>query len=68
LFKANNVRIPNCLKRTTSGSSPITATCTWKPSKRGTNVVSATLSPTNGSYSVGTLSTSVLVLNRSGNR
>jgi len=68
LFKANNARIPNCLKRTTSGSSPITATCTWKPSKRGTNVVSATLSPTNGSYSVGTLSTSVFVLNRSGSR
>lgn len=68
LFKANNVRIPNCIKRATSGSSPITATCVWKPSKRGTNVVSATISPTNGAYSSGSLNSTVNVLNRSGTR
>lgn len=68
LFKANNVRIPNCIKRSTSGSSPITATCSWRPSKRGTNVVSATISPTNGAYSSGSLNTTVIVANRSGTR
>lgn len=68
LFKANNVRIPNCIKRSTSGSSPITATCSWRPSKRGANVVSATISPTNGAYSSGSLNTTVIVANRSGTR
>lgn len=68
LFKANNARIPNCIRRSTAGSGPITATCSWRPSKRGTNVVSATLTPTNGSYSVGSLNSTVFVANRSGTR
>lgn len=69
LFKAKNVKIANCLKRSTSGSSPnITATCVWKPSTRGATPITATLTPTNGSYSVGSLTNTVIVLNRSGGR
>lgn len=46
-FKVNNVRIPGCINLRTSGTSPnIVATCNWKPSRRGTNVISAVASPT----------------------
>jgi hypothetical protein len=69
MFKAKNVKISNCLKRSTSGSSPnITATCVWKPSTRGATPITATLTPTNGSYSIGSLTNTVFVLNRSGGR
>jgi hypothetical protein len=69
LFRAKGVKISNCVKRSTSGSSPnITATCTWRPSTRGATPVTATITPTNGSYSVGSLTNSVFVLNRSGSR
>jgi hypothetical protein len=69
LFRAKGVKISNCVKRSTSGSSPnITATCTWRPSTRGATPVTATITPTNGSYSVGSLTNSVFVLNRSGRR
>jgi len=69
LFKAKGVKIKNCLKRSTSGTAPnITATCTWSPSTRGATPVTATITPTNGSYSAGSLTNSVFVLNRSGNR
>ena len=69
LFKAKGVKIKNCLKRSTSGTAPnITATCTWSPSTRGATPVTATITPTNGSYSVGSLTNTVFVSNRSGRR
>lgn len=69
MFKAKNVKITNCVKRSTSGSSPnITATCVWRPSTRGATPVTATISPTNASYSVGSLTYTVFVLNRSSGR
>jgi hypothetical protein len=69
MFKAKNVKIANCVKRSTSGSSPnITATCVWRPSTRGATPVTATISPTNASYSVGSLTYTVFVLNRSSGR
>lgn len=46
-FKVNNVRIPGCIGLRTSGTSPnIVATCNWKPSKRGTSVITAVATPT----------------------
>lgn len=46
-FKVNNLRIPGCIGLRTSGTSPnIVATCNWKPSKRGSNVISAVATPT----------------------
>jgi hypothetical protein len=46
-FKVNNVRIPGCIGLRTSGTSPnIVATCNWKPSRRGTSVITAVATPT----------------------
>lgn len=68
-FRANGVKISNCVKRAATGTSPnITATCVWKPSIRGNTRVMATLTPTNGSYSSGSLTNSVFVTNRSSGR
>jgi hypothetical protein len=69
LFRAKGVKISNCVKRSTSGTSPtITATCVWRPSTRGATPVTATITPTNGSYSVGSLTNTVFISNRSGGR
>jgi hypothetical protein len=69
LFKAKNAKIANCVKRSTSGTSPnITATCVWRPSTRGATPVTATITPTNGSYSASSLTNTVFVTNRSGSR
>lgn len=41
-FFANGKRISNCLKVATTGSAPnYSATCSWKPSVRGTNTITA---------------------------
>ena len=40
-FRARNVIIPGCKNRPTSASSPFIATCSWKPSVRGSAVVTA---------------------------
>jgi len=68
-FKANNVRIPNCLKVSTVVSAPtFRATCTWKPSKRGRNVLTATLTPSTAGVANSSASNTVNVLNRTGSR
>ena len=41
-FRARNIVIPGCKNKPTSSSSPFTATCTWKPSVRGSTTVTAT--------------------------
>lgn len=41
-FFANGKRISNCLKVATTGTAPnYTATCSWKPSVRGSNTITA---------------------------
>ena len=45
-----------------------TASCSWKPSKRNAQVVSARLVPTNGALSTHTSSASVYILKRSSSR
>jgi hypothetical protein len=45
-----------------------TASCSWKPSKRNAQIVSARLSPTNGSLSSHTASTNVFILKRTTSR
>lgn len=43
--------ITGCRNKSTSGSAPnIKATCSWKPSNRGTVALSAEIKPTSGSY------------------
>lgn len=44
-FKVNNVRIPGCLAKATATSSPFTAICTWKPSRRGPLTITAAATP-----------------------
>lgn len=69
LFKSNNVRIPNCIKVTTVVFFPaFKATCTWKPSKRGRNILTATLTPSTAGVATSSASNIVNVLNRSGTR
>jgi len=45
--------IPNCKNRSTTGSSPnIKATCSWKPSSRGSVKITAKINPTSASYAM----------------
>jgi hypothetical protein len=45
-FRAKNVVIPGCKNKATTGSSPnIVATCSWKPSTRGSVPITATAVP-----------------------
>jgi hypothetical protein len=41
-FRARNIIIPGCKNKSTSATSPFVATCTWKPSVRGSTTVTAT--------------------------
>lgn len=61
-FKVNNVRIPGCIGLRTTGTAPnIVATCNWKPSKRGTNVITAVATPTTAG--IATSTSTVLTMN-----
>ena len=44
-FLANGKRIPGCISRPTSGSSPITATCNWRPTQRGSVSIYGVFTP-----------------------
>lgn len=45
--------ITGCRNKSTSGSAPnIKATCSWKPSNRGTVALTAEIKPTSGSYAI----------------
>lgn len=54
-FFVDGRRIPNCLAISTSGSYPnFTATCRWKPSIMGKHLFTATVTPTDNTFSSGT--------------
>jgi hypothetical protein len=69
-FRVRNYRIPGCISKLTSGTSPnITVTCSWRPSIRGSAAITATAVPTGAGISSTTATiASVLVGNRSGSR
>ena len=68
-FLVNNKRIPGCVAKATAASSPFTAICTWKPSRRGELTLTATAIPTNVGLSSSTASPlKVVVSNRSTKR
>ena len=69
-FRAKNVIISGCKNKSTTGSSPnIVATCSWRPSMRGTVVITATAVPTGAGISSATATpVSVVVSNRSSSR
>lgn len=59
-FFANGKRISTCKDRTTSGSYPNnTATCSWKPPVTGKQLLTATLTPTDSSFSGSTSSPTI---------
>ena len=49
-FKAGGTIISGCKNKATSGSSPFTVSCSWKPSKHGSYVITATANPNSNSY------------------
>lgn len=50
-FLVNNKRIPGCIAKATATSSPFTATCNWKPSRRGSLTITAIATPTGAGLS-----------------
>ena len=64
-FKAGGTVISGCKNKATSGSSPFIATCSWKPSKRGSYVITATANPNSNSYTASSATPlQVMVTNR----
>jgi hypothetical protein len=69
-FFVGGKRISGCLSRTTSGSYPnFSATCSWKPPVSGRQFLTATVTPTDNTFSGSTSARGeVFVLKRSGAR
>jgi hypothetical protein len=68
-FKANGVRIPNCISLRTTGTSPnIVATCNWKPTGRGSVTITAFAVPVSGGGTSSPSPIRISVVNRSGTR
>jgi VCBS repeat-containing protein len=69
-FFVGEKRISGCLSRTTSGSYPnFTATCSWKPPVSGRQFLTATVTPTDNTFSGSTSARGeVFVLKRTGAR
>lgn len=54
-FFVGGKRIATCLSRTTTGNYPnLSATCSWKPAVTGRQFLTATLTPTDNTFSVST--------------
>jgi hypothetical protein len=62
-FRANGLIIPGCKNRAVSASA--TVTCSYRPSTRGSVILSATLAPTDNSYIGATSSSNNVIGNRS---
>jgi VCBS repeat-containing protein len=69
-FFVGGKRISTCKDRTTSGTYPNnTATCSWRPAVMGRQVLTATLTPTDNTFSASTSApTTVQVVRRSTTR
>jgi len=64
-FRAGGTIISGCKNKSTSGSSPFVATCSWKPSKHGMYSITATANPNSSSYTASTATpVQVMVLRR----
>jgi sugar lactone lactonase YvrE len=64
-FFANGKRIPGCIGKSASGSTPIAVTCSWKPNIIGSITIRAILTPTDNSLSTATTQISTAVTRRS---
>lgn len=69
-FFMDGKRIPGCLKISTSGTSPnFTATCTWKPSVRGSRKFTASFTPSDAnSLAANSTATTYFISSRTNRR
>lgn len=68
-FYAGGKKISNCQRVSTVGSSPITATCNWKPSQRGYVRITTVFTPSAvGASVVSSAPISIFVTSRAGAR
>lgn len=69
-FFVGGKRISNCLAQTASGSYPtFTATCSWKPAVTGRQVLTASVTPSDSTFSASTSSPAVVqVIKRASTR
>ena len=68
-FKLQGKNLAGCRNVSTTGTNPITATCTWKPSIHNSVVVTATLKPSGAGFMTSYATPlQVFVLKRSNNR
>jgi hypothetical protein len=64
-FRVGGTIISGCKNKSTSGSSPFVATCSWKPSKHGMYSITATANPNSNSYTASSATpVQVMVLRR----
>jgi len=63
-FAISGKRIPGCLNKVAIGSTPISVTCTFKPSLTASQVIKATLVPTLSSYPATSSSVERYILKR----
>ena len=68
-FKARNIIIPGCKNKLTSATSPFVATCSWRPSIRGSTVITASAIPVAaGGSSASATPITLTISNRAGVR
>ncbi len=63
-FYAAGKKIPGCISKSTSGSSPITATCNWKPANSGLISLSVMIRPSGSGVSATTSKTTTVQVGR----
>ncbi|CAB4540000.1 MAG: hypothetical protein F2602_02090 [Actinobacteria bacterium] len=67
-FTIAGKRIPGCINRIATGTTPITVTCVFKPALSGRQIIRATLVPTIGAYPVTIASEERFILRRTSTR
>jgi hypothetical protein len=68
-FFLGGKRISNCLAKSTTGSYPnFSATCSWKPSVTGKQSLTASIAPTDSSFSAATSASTLVQVTRRANQ
>ena len=52
-FKYGGIRIAGCVSKPTPATSPFTVTCSWRPTRKGGGLITATAVPVAGGISIG---------------
>jgi hypothetical protein len=67
-FTIAGKRIPGCINRVATGTTPITVTCVFKPALTGRQTIKASLVPTIGAYPITIASEERFILRRTNTR